>query len=90
MPGVHEQDMQMYDSDVNNTAMLSTSSSEMIDPNEFCFCINFAAWYKKIVRQMLDPLCSCILKGCRCEINSTYSFVYIHIATYIRIKDTCL
>lgn len=38
----------MYDSDVNNTATLSTSSSEMIDPDKFCFCINFAVWHKKI------------------------------------------
>lgn len=32
--------MQMYDSDANNTATLSTSPGEMIDPDKFCFCIN--------------------------------------------------
>lgn len=66
--GVHEQDMQMYDSDVNNAAT-STSSGEMIDPDKFCFCINFVPAQNDSAPDAGSSVCSCILKGCRCEIN---------------------
>lgn len=78
--GVREQDMQMYDSDVNNTATLSTSPKWLIRTS-FVFASICSRGSQKIVRQIF--LCSCIMRGCQCEINLTYSFIYV----YIR-KDT--
>jgi len=77
MPEVRKQNMQMYDNDVNNTATLFTTLGGMIDTRtSFAFFASICCVTQKIVRQMSDL---CVLKGCRCEINLTCSFIYAHI-----------